>query len=108
MHQKTCERFRSIKVRREDIVEVSWRLKETFIAKAQHLFVPEATRNRIFMMMAVAPDTMKVADILVLSRIDAKKPAWEINFEVSNLHGLKSILSHFDKSGLPYEFVIEQ
>ena len=108
VHQKTCERFRSIKVRREDIVEVSWRLKETFITKAQHLFVPEATRNRIFMMMAVAPDTMKVADILVLSRIDAKKPAWEINFEVSNLHGLKSILSHFNKSGLPYEFVIEQ
>jgi guanosine-3',5'-bis(diphosphate) 3'-pyrophosphohydrolase len=108
VHQKTCDRFRSLKVRREDVVEVSWKLKETSIAKPQHLFVPEATRNRIFMMLAVAPDKMKVADILVLSRIDAKKPAWEINFEVSNLHGLKSILSHFDKSGLPYEFVIEQ
>jgi guanosine-3',5'-bis(diphosphate) 3'-pyrophosphohydrolase len=87
---------------------VSWKLKETPIAKPQHLYVPEATRNRIFMMLAVAPDKMKVADILVLSRIDAKKPAWEINFEVSNLYGLKSILSHFNKSGLPYEFVIEQ
>ena len=108
VHQKTCDRFRSLKVRREDVVEVSWKLKETLIAKPQHLFVPEATRNRIFMMLAVAPDKMKVADILVLSRIDAKKPAWEINFEVSNLHGLKSILAHFDKSGLPYEFVIEQ
>jgi GTP pyrophosphokinase len=84
VHQKTCERFRSLKVRREDVVEVSWRLKETSIAKPQH------------------------ADILVLSRIEAKRPAWEINFEVSNLHGLKSILSHFDKSGLPYEFVLEQ
>jgi GTP pyrophosphokinase len=108
VHQKTCERFRSLKVRREDVVEVSWKLKETYITKPQHLFVPEATRNRIFMMLAVAPDNMKVADILVLSRIEAKKPAWEINFEVSNLHGLKSILAHFDKSGLPYEFVIEQ
>jgi len=108
VHQKTCERFRSLKVRREDVVEVSWQLKETLITKPQHLFVPEATRNRIFMMLAVAPDKMKVADILVLSRIDAKRPAWEINFEVSNLHGLKSILDHFDKSGLPYEFVIEQ
>ncbi|KPJ97435.1 MAG: GTP pyrophosphokinase, partial [Desulfobacterales bacterium SG8_35] len=107
VHQKTCERFRSIKVRREDVVEVVWKLKETPIAKPQHFFVPEATRNRIFMMLAVAPDKMKVADILVLSRIDAKKPAWEINFEVSNLQGLKSILSHFDKSGLMYEFVIE-
>jgi len=108
VHQKTCERFRTLKVRREDVVEVSWKLKETFIAKPQHLFVPEATRNRIFMMLAVAPDSMKVADILVLSRIDAKKPAWEINFAVSDLYRLKSILSHFDKSGLPYEFVIEQ
>ena len=108
VHQKTCERFRALKVRREDVVEVSWKLKDTSITKPQHFFVPEATRNRIFMMLAVAPDKMKVADILVLSRIDAKMPAWEINFEVSNLHGLKSILSHFDKSGLPYEFVIEQ
>ena len=108
VHQKTCERFLSLKVRREDVVEVKWKIKETLLVKSQHLYVPEATRNRIFMMLAVAPDKMKVADILVLSRIDAKKPAWEINFEVSNLHGLKSILSHFDKSGLVYEFVIEQ
>jgi GTP pyrophosphokinase len=108
VHQKTCERFRALKVRREDVVDVSWKLKETSIAKPQHLYVPEATRNRIFMMLAVAPDKMKVADILVLSRIDVKKPAWEINFEVSSLYGLKSILSHFDKSGLIYEFVIEQ
>jgi len=108
VHQKTCDRFRTLKVRREDVVEVSWKLKETMITKQQHLFVPEATRNRIFMMLAVAPDKMKVVDILVLSRIDAKKPAWEINFEVFSLHDLKNILSHFDKSGLLYEFVIEQ
>lgn len=108
VHQKTCERFRALKVRREDVVEVSWQLKETLITKPQHLYVPEATRNRIFMMLAVAPDKMKVIDILVLSSIDAKKPAWEINFEVSSLQGLKSILAHFNKSGLSYEFVIEQ
>ncbi|NOQ66001.1 MAG: HD domain-containing protein, partial [Desulfobacterales bacterium] len=108
VHQKTCERFRALKVRREDVVEVNWQLKETKIIKPQHLYVPEATRNRIFMMLAVAPDKMKVADILVLSMIDIKKPAWEINFEIANLQGLKSILAHFNKSGLPYEFVIEQ
>ncbi len=108
VHQKTCERFRSLKVRREDVVMVSWMLKETLITKPQHLYIPEATRNRIFMMMAVAPDKMKIADILVLSRIDEKKPAWEINFEVANLHGLKSILSYINKSNLDYEFVIEQ
>jgi GTP pyrophosphokinase len=59
-------------------------------------------------MLAVAPDNMKVADILVLSRVDAKRPAWEINFEVPTLRELKNIISHFDKSKLPYEFVVEQ
>jgi len=108
VHQKTCERFRTLKVRREDVVELKWILKDTVINRPQHLFVEEATRNRILMMLAVAPDKMKVADILVLSRIDIKKPAWEINFEIANLQGLKSVLAHFNKSGLPYEFVIEQ
>jgi len=108
VHQKTCERFRAVKVRREDVVMVSWLLKDTMITKPQHLFVPEATRNRLFMMLAVAPDNMKIADILVLSRVEEKKPAWEINFEVANLHGLKSILSHFNKANLNYEFIIEQ
>ena len=108
VHQKKCETFQALKVRREDVVGLQWILKKTVITKPQHLFVEEATRNRILMMLAVAPDKMKVADILVLSRIDAKKPAWEINFEVDNLYGLKSILAHFNKSRLPYEFVIEQ
>ena len=108
VHQKKCERFGALKVCREDVVALKWNLKETAITKPQHLFVEEATRNRILMILAVAPDKMKVADILVLSRIDAKMLAWEINFKVANLHGLKSILAHFDKSGLPYEFVIEQ
>ncbi|MFC1844205.1 HD domain-containing protein [Thermodesulfobacteriota bacterium] len=108
VHQKKCERFRALKVRRKDVVDLQWLLKETFITRPQHLFIEEATRNRILMILAVAPDKMKVADILVLSRIDARKPAWEINFEVADLHGLKSILAHFNKSALPYEFVIEQ
>jgi hypothetical protein len=95
-------------VRRKDVIELQWLLKDSVISRPQHLFVEEATRNRILMILAVAPDKMKVADILVLSRIDARKPAWEINFEVADLHGLKSILAHFNKSGLPYEFVIEQ
>jgi GTP pyrophosphokinase len=108
VHQEKCERFKALKVLREDVVDLQWLLKETVITKPQHLFVEEATRNRILMMLAVAPDKMKVADIIMLSQIDAKKPAWEIDFEVADLLGLKSILRHFDKSGLPYEFVIEQ
>ena len=89
-------------------MELQWGLEKTIIAKSQHLFVEEATRNRILMLLAVAPDRMKIADVLVLSRIDDKKPAWEINFQIDNLQGLKSILAHFNKSGLSYEFVIEQ
>jgi GTP pyrophosphokinase len=108
VHHKKCERFRSLKVRRKDVVGLQWFLKDTVISRPQHLFIEEATRNRILMILAVAPDKMKVADILVLSRIETRKPAWEINFEVANLHALKSVLAHFDKSGLPYEFVIEQ
>lgn len=108
VHQKKCDRFMALKVRREDVIELQWDLKKTDTTKPQHLYVEEATRNRILMLLAVAPDKMKVADVLVLSRIDAKKPAWEINFQVSNLQGLKSILAHFDKSGLQYEFVVEQ
>jgi GTP pyrophosphokinase len=108
VHQNKCERFQTLKVRREDVVNLQWQLKETVLTKPQHLFVEEATRNRILMMLSVAPDKMKVADIIMLSQIDAKKPAWEINFEVANLQGLQSILRHFDKSGLPYEFAVEQ
>jgi hypothetical protein len=95
-------------VRREDVIDLQWLLGETAISKSQHLFVEEATRNRILMILAVAPDKMKVADIIMLSQIDAKKPAWEINFEVADLQGLKNILDHFNKSGLVYEFLIEQ
>jgi GTP pyrophosphokinase len=108
VHRKKCDRFRTLKVRREDVIELQWLLKKTLITKPQHLFVEEATRNRILMMLAVAPDKMKVFDIIMLSQIGAKKPAWEINFEVTDLQGLKSIIGHFDKSGLPYEFMVEQ
>jgi GTP pyrophosphokinase len=108
VHRKKCDRFRTLKVRREDVIELQWLLKKTLITKPQHLFVEEATRNRILMMLAVAPDKMKVIDIIMLSQIGAKKPAWEINFEVTDLQGLKSIIGHFDKSGLPYEFMVEQ
>ena len=108
VHQRKCERFLALRVRREDVIDLQWELTKTVLNKPQHLFVEEATRNRILMLLAVAPDRMKIADVLVLSRIDDKKPAWEVNFEVATLHGLKSILAHFDKSGLPYEFVIEQ
>jgi hypothetical protein len=51
---------------------------------------------------------MKVVEIITLSKAETKKPAWEIIFEVARLSGLKNILNHFTKSGLDYEFVLEQ
>ncbi len=56
------------------MVDLLWRLKETEVARSQHLFVEEATRNRILVMLDVAPDKMKVAVIITLSRIDTQKP----------------------------------
>ncbi|MBI4792219.1 MAG: hypothetical protein HY789_05715 [Deltaproteobacteria bacterium] len=50
---------------------------------------------------------MKISEVIALS----KRPdvtAWEVNFEVENLQGLKHILQHFAKSKLEYEFVLDQ
>jgi len=108
IHQDDCARFRNLKVQREDVVETHWQLKETDVTKPQTLYVPEAARNRLLMLLAVAPVKMKLSEIIALSRIDTKAPAWEINFEVATLYDLRSILQHIAKSGMPYEFVLEQ
>jgi hypothetical protein len=63
-----------LKVRPEDVVDLLWRFRETEVARPQHLFVEEAARHRILMMLDVAPDKIKVAVIITLSRIDTQKP----------------------------------
>ena len=108
VHHHECKRFRGLKVQREDVVEVRWKLKETTISKPQTLYVAEAARNRMLMLLGVAPVKMKISEIIALSRIETKKPAWEIIFRVATLYDLRNILNHFTKSGLPYEFVLEQ
>ena len=109
VHRKRCPKFQSLKVQREDLVELRWKLKETQLPKPQTLVILKATnRQRVMMMLGVAPNEMKITDVVSLSRQRSKSSAWEINFEVDNLHALKTILNHFDKTGLPYEFSIEQ
>jgi GTP pyrophosphokinase len=108
VHRNSCERFKSLNAQREDVVTLSWRLEETRVRGAQTLYVQEASRNRLLMLLAVAPESMKVKEIITLSKTETKKPAWEIIFKVARLSGLKNILNHFTKSGLDYEFVLEQ
>ena len=83
-----------------DAVEVRWKLKNTPIEKKQRIIVMQATRNRLLMMLAVAPEEMKVVDIVFLSKGAASIGDWEIIFRVPNLYGLKKIDRHFSRSGL--------
>lgn len=108
VHRKDCARFLKLKVQREDVVEIFWHLKETPVTKPQVLYVSEASRNRLLMLLAVAPDAMRVTDVISLSQTETKKPDWEINFEIADLYGLHKVLQHFTKSGLDYEFVLDQ
>lgn len=109
VHQKDCSTMKSLKVQREDVVELRWKLKETVVRKPQTLFVFQATtRNRLFMMLGVAPNEMRILDVVLLSREPSRTSAWEIHFQVNTLQDLKNTLNHFSKTGLLYEFGLEQ
>jgi GTP pyrophosphokinase len=108
LHQKECKTISSLRIQREDVVEVHWRLKETRIRKPQSILVLDApSRNRLLMMLAVAPEEMKISEIELLSRIPAQTSAWQIIFRIETLQGLKNVLNHFDKTNFIYEFGLE-
>ncbi|HIJ78364.1 MAG: HD domain-containing protein [Desulfobulbaceae bacterium] len=109
VHQKDCETISSLKVQREDVIEVYWRLKETRVRKPQSILILDApSRNRLLMMLAVAPEEMKISEIELLSRIPAQTSAWQIIFQVETLQDLKNVLNHFNKTNFTYEFGLEQ
>ncbi len=108
LHKKDCSRLRKIKFQREDAVEVRWKLRQTRVVKEQKLIVMAASRRRIFLLLSVAPEEMKISDIINLSRRPGSASAWEITFSVANLYELKKVLKHCDRSGLAYEFALEQ
>ena len=60
------------------------------------------------MLLSVAPEEMKVTDVILLSGKPTPTPAWEIDFSVADLYGLKKIIKHLDRSSLVYEFDFEQ
>lgn len=108
LHKKDCSRLRKIKFQREDAVEVRWKLRQTRVVKEQKIIVMAATRHRIFLLLSVAPEEMKISEILSLGQRPGSPASWEITFKAANLYDLKKILKHCDRSGLPYEFELEQ
>jgi GTP pyrophosphokinase len=108
VHGKHCERIAGLKVQREDVMELRWRTKETRVEKLQSLlFLQVPNRNRLLMMLGVAPEEMTISEIIRLTHRNAPKSAWEVRFRVETLQGLKNALNHFKKSGLEYEFDLE-
>ncbi len=108
IHRKECQTMRSLGAQREDVVEVHWNLRTTRIRKPQALVILAApSRNRLLMMLSVAPEEMRIVDIERLSNLPARTSAWQIHFTVETLLGLKHILQHLAKTGLDYEFVLE-
>ena len=107
VHRRECGTFKSLGVQREDVVELRWLLKKTLLLKPQSLFVAEATRNRLLMMLAVAPNDLQVREIVSLTSRPSHLNDWEITFQVPDLHVLKNALQHFAKAGLQHEFVLD-
>jgi len=108
IHAQNCERIAGLKIQREDVMEVRWRTKETKVEKLQSLlFLQVPTRNRLLMMLGVAPEEMTISEIIRLTPRNTAKSAWEVRFRVETLQGLKNALNHFKKSGLEYEFDLE-
>lgn len=107
LHRKDCTQLQKINFQREDAVEVRWKLKNTRIEKNQRIIVMQVTRNRLLMLLSVAPEEMKMLDIVYLGKGAAQVGDWEVNFQVANLYGLKKIDRHFSRSGLRYEFEVE-
>lgn len=108
VHKKECHRIKELKIQREDVVELRWRLQETMVAKTQKLVFYKSIRNRLLMILAVAPERMRVSEVVSLSKIVTSTPDWQVSFDVPDLYNLRRILHHFDKSGIPYEFLLEQ
>lgn len=109
VHRSDCAKIRSLNLKREDVVELRWNLKETSVEKSQTIvFLKAASRNRLLMMLGVAPEEMKIHDVIHLSSLPNGTSAWEVNFRVETLQDLKNILSHFDKTGMEYEIFLEQ
>ena len=108
LHRKDCGQLQKIKFQREDAVEIRWNMRETIVVKPQKVIIYAANRQRLFMLLSVAPSELQVTEIIALTSRPNTTPAWEVNFTVPDLYALKKIFKHLDRSELAYEFGLEQ
>ncbi len=107
VHHKKCTRLHTIKFRREDAVNITWRLRDTVVRKQQELHILRASRADVMRALGEAPEEMEVAHLQLLSNYSTLEPAWQLNFNVPHLQAMQKVLRHFDKSDIPYEFYLE-
>jgi len=106
VHQKKCERFLKLSFQREDAVNISWRTRDTHVRKEQVIHVLQATRKDVMDVIAGAPEEMEMQSLQILASFSQLQPAWKLIFIVSNLYILQRVIRHFERSGIPFEFLL--
>ncbi len=110
VHRVECSRMQKLNIQREDVIDVSWNLKETSIDKPQILDIPAGhTRKQVFNVIASAPKGITITKLQAIEQRKQQKTAWEVHFTVQTLKELKEFLARLDKQkSFIYEFVLEQ
>jgi len=100
-----------------------FQLSYTHRGKGHTEYVPQARRKTVELQIAgpyawgerpqpARPaqnvPAMKISEIELLSSQPSRASAWQINFQVDTLQGLKNILVHLAKTGMAFEFGLEQ
>jgi GTP pyrophosphokinase len=106
VHHKNCPRLHEIKFQREDAVDISWE-HYTPIIKPQNIVFAHLSREELMPIIASAPPQMNMHGLTVSSDHPTELQAWELVFEVSELHELQKVLRHFDRLGVVYEFFLD-
>jgi GTP diphosphokinase / guanosine-3',5'-bis(diphosphate) 3'-diphosphatase len=107
IHRNDCRKIRDLKIQREDVIELKWKLRETNLTKSQTIIISEISRKKLLSILEKSPSEMKIFELTLLSKFQAKKQDWEVKFNTANLRDLKKILSFFKKSKYEYEFILE-
>ncbi|MEW6221158.1 MAG: HD domain-containing protein [Thermodesulfobacteriota bacterium] len=108
VHRRDCGKFRDLKMRREDVVELRWRLKETPVPKPQRIVLTGASAKWILYVLSEAPPLWIVERAQALSPEAPGTAAWRVDFTVASLADLKAVLAHFATAGVAARFTLEQ
>ncbi|MDA3971942.1 MAG: HD domain-containing protein [Desulfobulbaceae bacterium] len=110
VHRVECQRMQKLNIQREDVIDVSWNLPETQVAKPQILDIPAGhSRKQVFSALASVPEGIIITKLQAIHQRKEHKTAWEVHFTVKTLKELKTFLSQLDKQkSFIYEFVLEQ